>query len=496
MDSTLLKTLVQVESNTQSLPQAPQRVVSRTYPAVPQQDGVDTIELQSLRHPPKHDSPSHPSSGATTPGDERDVEMRTPDTPVQPGDVYVEALPSLTDPPMNKFRFATCCFQCFLGGLTDSAPGALIPYMEDYYNIGYAIVSLLFIGNAVGFILAAPLVDAIRQRLGRGRALLLSQLCVGLGYVPLAVGAPFPAVVAAYFLIGFGVAVSLAIGNVFCANLRAGTTILGFMHGSYGVGGTVGPLVATALVSAGHPWSRYYLLTLGIALCNAGFAGWSFWHYEKETAGVVPALAPTTSRASASRQVSALLGALRSRVVLLGALFIFAYQGVEVSISGWVISFLIATRDGDPSSVGYVTSGFWAGITLGRFVLSPLGARMGEKRFVYLIVVGSAIFELLVWLVPNIVGEAVALAVVGLLLGPVFPCAAALFTRNLSRQEQVSGLSLISAVGSSGGAIAPFTTGALAQAAGTFVMHPIAIGLFFVMMVTWYGQPSTRKRTE
>ncbi|KAI1494339.1 major facilitator superfamily domain-containing protein [Biscogniauxia mediterranea] len=500
MDSTLLKTLVQVESNSQSLPQAPQRVVSRTYPAVPQQqqqhDGVDAIELQSLRRPPKNDANANLPSGPTTPGDERDVEMSAPGSPAeQPGDVYIEALPSLTDPPMNRYRFATCCFQSFLGGLTDSAPGALIPYMEAYYNIGYAVVSLLFIGNAAGFILAAPLIDAIRQRLGRGRAMLLSQLCMGLGYVPLAAGAPFPAVVAAYFLIGFGFAVSLAIGNVFCANLRRGTTVLGFMHGSYGVGGTLGPLAATALVSsARRPWSRYYLLTLAIALWNAGFAAWSFWRYEEEAA-----LAPATSRpqrTGAGNQVSALLGALRSRTVLLGALFIFAYQGAEVSISGWVISFLIATRDGDPSSVGYVTSGFWAGITLGRFALSPLGARVGEKRFVYLVVAGAAVFELLVWLVPNIVGEAVSLAVVGLLLGPVFPCAAALFTRNLSRQEQVSGLGLISAVGSSGGAIAPFTTGALAQAAGTFVMHPIAIGLFCVMMLTWFGQPSPRKRTE
>lgn len=368
-------------------------------------------------------------------------------------------------------------------------------HLSSYYNIGYAIVSLLFIGNAVGFILAAPLIDAIRQRLGRGRAMLLSQLCMGVGYVPLAAGAPFPAVVAAYFLIGFGFAVSLAIGNVFCANLRRGTTVLGFMHGSYGVGGTLGPLAATALVSSSSSsWSRYYLLTLAIALWNAAFAAWSFWHYEQEAAGVVPALAPATSHAGS--QVSALLGALRSRTVLLGALFIFAYQGAEVSISGWVISFLIATRDGDPSAVGYVTSGFWAGITVGRFALSPLGARVGEKRFVYLVVAGAAVFELLVWLVPNIVGEAVSLAVVGLLLGPVFPCAAALFTRNLSRQEQVSGLGLISAVGSSGGAIAPFTTGALAQAAGTFVMHPIAIGLFCVMLLTWFGQPSPRKRTE
>lgn len=71
----------------------------------------------------------------------------------------------------------------FANGLSDSAPGALIPYMEkfvqpqyDYnqftyfdrhYDIGYAIVSLIFVTNAVGFILAAFFVDALRAHVGR-----------------------------------------------------------------------------------------------------------------------------------------------------------------------------------------------------------------------------------------------------------------------------------------------------------------------------------------
>ncbi|KAI1765534.1 MFS general substrate transporter [Hypoxylon sp. FL1150] len=432
--------------------------------------------------------------------------MSVPGTPAEPADA-VEVLPSVNDPPKNKFRLAACCFQNFLGGLTDSAPGALIPYMETHYNIGYAVVSLIFIGNAFGFVMAAPFVDQIRHRLGRARAIGMTQVCMAIGYLLLICAVPFPLVAVAYFFIGFGFAVQAAISNVFCANLRGSTTLLGYMHGSYGVGGALGPVVATAVVSAGALWSRYYLLTLGFALFNAGFSTWSFWGYEKELqlrnngsgngvdeSGSSTALSETIS--AGIDHMGAWLVAFRSKVVILGAVFIFAYQGAEVSISGWVISFLIATRDGDPTAVGYVTSGFWAGITLGRFALSPVGARVGEKRFVYILVVGAAVFQLLVWLVPNIIGEAVSLAIVGLLLGPVYPCAAVVFTRNLSRSEQVSGMGIISAFGSSGGAVAPFTTGILAQVAGTFVLHPIAIGLFAAMLVCWYGLPGVRKRTE
>ncbi|KAI2624336.1 MFS general substrate transporter [Hypoxylon sp. NC1633] len=420
--------------------------------------------------------------------------MSRPATPAEPADA-VDARPGLNDPPMNKYRLASCCCQTFLGGLTDAAPGALIPYMEAYYNIGYAVMSLIFIGNALGFITAAPFVDHIRRRLGRARALALSHVCTIIGYIPFICAAPFPVVVIAYFFVGFGFAIQLAIGNVFCANLRNNTTMLGWMHGSYGVAGTIGPLIATSIVSAGAIWSRYYILTLSLSVWCFFFCTWSFWNYEKELGGAESNLLSETSSRGAER-MSAMLRAFKSKVVLLGAIFIFAYQGAEVSISGWVISFLIATRNGEPSAVGYVTAGFWGGITLGRFALSPIGHKIGEKLFVYILVVGAAIFQLLVWLVPNIIGEAVSLAVVGLLLGPVYPCATVVFTRNLSRREQVSGMSVISAFGSSGGAVAPFATGLSAQAAGTFVLHPIAIGLFAAMLMSWFGQPGVRKRSE
>ncbi|TGJ77113.1 hypothetical protein E0Z10_g10766 [Xylaria hypoxylon] len=515
MEATLFQTLVQIESN--SLPQAPKRAVPRTYPAVPQRD--NDIELKSLTRVSVAPTPP----GVSTPHGERDLEMSAPNTPGEslsdPMSTF-EILPGLTDPPMNKFRFASCCFQNFLSGINDSAPGALIPFIETYYNIGYATVSLIFIGNALGYIAAAPFVDAIRMRLGRAKTCSLASICMALGFLPLLAAAPFPAIVVGYFFIGFGSAVNQAIGNgrapgilsfgdanflsvkVFTANLKNGTVLLGVLHGSYGIGGIIGPLIATSIVSnlGANAWNRFYALVVSIAVVNAAFYLWAFWNYENETAATETTLAVSSSGGQTTTapraELSAMLRAFKSRVVLLGATFIFAYQGAEVSISGWVISFLIATRNGDPSYIGNVTSGFWGGITLGRFVLSPIGARFGEKRFVYFLTVGAAVFQLLVWFVPNIIGEAVSLAVVGLLLGPIYPCAATVFTRNLSRQEQVSGLGVISAFGSSGGAVAPFTTGLLAQAAGTFVLHPIAIALFGAMLVCWFILPTTRKRTE
>ncbi|KAH6673976.1 major facilitator superfamily domain-containing protein [Plectosphaerella plurivora] len=507
MDTTMFKSFVEVESSpAPSAPLPPQKAVSRVYPGAPHR-AEDSIELQRL--PTSVSRPSTPPAGSDR-GD--DLEMSRPASPTPGGgggDAHAEPLQSMWDPYMNRWRLLAACLMNFANGLHDSSPGALIPYMEKYYDIGYAVVSLIFVGQAVGFIFAALFMDPLRARLSRAHLQIVGQTFMVSAYLPLIVGAPFPAIVVSFFLLGFGMSINLAMNNIFCGSLQSATTALGFLHGSYGVGGTIGPIVATAVASTTGPdfWYRYYFLTLGLAIFNLFFGWWALAGFERDNAifssasgdgaSLQPQMSTATVVPSTSSLFLSMFHALRKRMVLLGALFIFAYQGAEVSISGWVISFLIATRDvGNPEAVGYVTAGFWAGITIGRFALSNPAQRIGERRFVYIVTAGAACFQLLVWWVPNIIGGAVSLAIVGLLLGPIYPCAAAVFMRGMSRADRGTGMVVISAFGSSGGAVAPFTTGLLAQASGTWVLHPIALALFACMGVCWFTLPSAPKRRE
>lgn len=479
----------------------------RDPPAVLRKDGLTlpssptAYELDAMNWGRRYNGPSAEPvapgtpKGTQTPITPNNLEMSRPPTPE--AHAVVETVQSLTNPPMNKWRFTVACVMCFGCGLNDSAAGALIPYMELDYSIGYAIVSFVFIANAIGFIGAAPFTHALQARFGRARVLVLAEVFLTAGYIMVVSNSTFPVAVVGFLLTGFGMATILALNNTFCANLANATTTLGVFHGSYGVGGIVGPLMATGLVSNGHRWSTFYFIPLGLGVFNAFFAYWAFRNYEHELASsLLTELERQASRQTALRQLaednkaskSSLKKALRNKTTILGALFIFAYQGAEVSISGWVISFLLTYRNPAPearASIGYVTAGFWAGITLGRFLLSHSCHKIGEKLSVFGLVAGAAGFQLLVWLVPNIIGEAVAVSIVGLLLGPIYPCATVIFSRLIGRNMQMSSLSFIAAMGSSGGAVAPFMTGLSAQKVGTWVLHPICVGLFAVMVVSW-----------
>ncbi|OGM44152.1 hypothetical protein ABOM_006992 [Aspergillus bombycis] len=401
-----------------------------------------------------------------------------------------------------NWQLVSACLMNFGNGMNDSAPGALIPYLEKDYHIGYAIVSLIFIANAVGFILAAPLTHTIKAKIGHYKSYALSMGLVTVSYIAIVCHPPFAVIVAAFLLLGFGMAMSIAMNNVFCANLHNSTTALGCFSGAYGIGGVISPLFATAMVSHDIRWTYFYTITLAVAVANLLLSSFAFRSYD-ENATMASQMAPdsaippmASNNDNSPGRLQMLNKAIQNRTTILGSLFIFAYQGAEVSVSGWIVSFLINYRGGDSRSVGYVSAGFWAGITVGRFLIVYPAHRIGEKVIVGVLVVGSIAFQLMTWLIPNIIGEAVAVAILGLLLGPLYPCSTAVFAKLLSRQMQLVSLSFISALGSSGGAVFPFLTGILAQQVGTMVLHPICLALYAAMLITWCSLPAISKRSE
>jgi hypothetical protein len=113
-----------------SIPIVPQKAVPRSYHSVP-----DPIELDNLEWGKKLNGPSTPgsvpASGYQTPRT-TDLEMSRPPSPTNEELGGVAAMQSFSNPPMNRLRMLSVCLMNFGNGLSDSAPGALIPYIERY----------------------------------------------------------------------------------------------------------------------------------------------------------------------------------------------------------------------------------------------------------------------------------------------------------------------------------------------------------------------------
>lgn len=138
MEAALLRQLVAVESapaNIESMPLRPQRTVAKIYPAVPnlsRRESTNSVELSCVSRPATHTGAGggyqddHSGTAASV-----DLEMSRPASPVVP-DEGIDALQNLWDPYMNRFRFLSACLMNLMNGMSDSASGPLLPYMEKY----------------------------------------------------------------------------------------------------------------------------------------------------------------------------------------------------------------------------------------------------------------------------------------------------------------------------------------------------------------------------
>jgi fucose permease len=68
-----------------------------------------------------------------------------------------------------------------------------------------------------------------------------------------------------------------------------------------------------------------------------------------------------------------------ARVTWICAFFLLVYVGIEVATGGWIVTFMIRIRHGSAFASGMTATGFWLGITIGRFVLGFVTPRIGEK---------------------------------------------------------------------------------------------------------------------
>ncbi|KGO39377.1 Major facilitator superfamily domain, general substrate transporter [Penicillium expansum] len=284
-----------------------------------------------------------------------------------------------------------------------------------------------------------------------------------------------------YMLVGLGSGFHNAAWNVWIGNMANSHEVLGFFHGFYGVGATISPLVATSLIiKAGWQWYSYYYLMTGAAVISLIYSTGAFW---AETGSKYQEENPSfPGRGGAFSQTRV---ALTYKVTWICAVFLFLYGGIEVAIGGWIVVFMTNVRHGDPFQSGMAETGFWLGITVGRFVLGFVSPRIGEKLSIAIYILLAIALELIFWLVPEFIVSAVAVAFVGFFMGTIFPGVVIVATRLLPKNLHVAAIGFAAAFSMGGGAVFPFMIGAIAQAKGVTVLQPILLAMLAVSLGIW-----------
>ncbi|CAD6574943.1 MAG: hypothetical protein CYPHOPRED_005534 [Cyphobasidiales sp. Tagirdzhanova-0007] len=330
-----------------------------------------------------------------------------------------------------------------------------------FYDISYMTVATMFVGYFVGYTIAGLVFSRATSRYGLGKVITVGAVFQMLGYCVFVAPPPFPVFPVVYVMVGLGVSYQDAGSNVYVAGLSNASIKLGYLHAAYGLGALVAPLVATAFVQNGVQWSRFYAVSIGFTATNVISLVLNFWTDEAEMTNVhhihsTPIeMEPATlakidgdhedpldqgQRASehtlgnASPSVITIGRGAKdeavtgNRTVWIVCFYLLLCLGAEVTIGGWCVAYVIDTRKGG-TSVGYVASGFWAGIALSRALLPRFNLFVGERNVIFLYIGLALALEFLIWFLPNLIANGVAFSLVGFFLGPFFPTAISVLTK-------------------------------------------------------------------
>ncbi|EAT85417.2 hypothetical protein SNOG_06766 [Parastagonospora nodorum SN15] len=368
-------------------------------------------------------------------------------------------------PRSNLFKTMAAFWSFVVMGSNDAAYGALIPYLQEYYN-------LTFVGDFVGVLVA---VGGI------------APTCHLIAYIVIAVHPPYPVLVIIFMLAGFGNGLADAAWNAWMGNMANPNEVLGFLHALYGVGAVLAPLIATTMITKGSklPWYYFYYVMIAMAAIELVTSTTAFWQC---TGAVFRAENPRTGGGKDNRMKEALVRLPYARVTWAVC--------IEVALGGWIVKFMLEVRDGGQFASGMTATGFWMGVTVGRVVLGFVTPRLGEKLAIAIYLPLTMALELIFWLVPQFYVSAVAVALQGFFLGPLFPAAIVAATKLLPRDLHVSAIGFAAAFGGSGAAIFPFAVGAIAQSKGVQVLQPIILALLGVILGLWLCLPRIHKKHE
>ena len=371
-------------------------------------------------------------------------------------------------------------------GISAGASGVLLLAQMGDYGVDRAAIGITFFTGSAGFVLAGLSNGALIRRLGIRMALAVGGGAYLLGSLYLVTRPPFPAFLAVPLVTGYATGVLESVLTVYLAGLPDATTQLNRLHAFFGVGALLGPVLAAWIVSL-TSW-RIVCLVLAL-ICVPLAAGFLVAYPGLRAAGPAAAadgpaaLAPGTPAPSGSP----LGDALRDRGVLLGAVMLAVYVGLEMSLGNWGFSYLVQARALPGAVAGYAVSGYWLGLTVGRFLISPVASRAGATTagMIYACLAGVTAAATLAWLSPAAALSVTALMLIGFFLGPVFPTTMAIAPRLTQARLAPTAIGVMNAGSVVGAAALPWLAGAIAQREGIWTLLPFAVTLAALQFAAW-----------
>ena len=301
--------------------------------------------------------------------------------------------------------FVVGTFGFVLLGIATTIFGVIWPSVAEDLDRSIGELGYVTLAYGAGYTASSLLSGRLASRWATG-TLLIGAASIATTALTLLTAAPgWPALLIATALLGSAGGQIDAGTNTYIA-VRYGSRAMSFLHGAFGVGAIVGPLLITTLFVFDLSWRVGFAV---LASCELLYL-LGLWLYARSL--TTPAQAQTAQTRSTAGARKALFWSV--------AVF-FLYAGMATGLGAWVFTFLTEDRGVSETSGGLIVTAYWAGFTLSRILLGIIGERANPSNV--LVWSGAATFAALAvfWMAPTGLVGTLAFVVAGFAHGPVFP---------------------------------------------------------------------------
>lgn len=300
-------------------------------------------------------------------------------------------------------------------GMPDGLLGVAWPSIRASFSIPLDAVGLLLAACVAGYMTSSFLNGPLVARLGIGRILVASCAMTGTGLIGYTLVPEWWMMVLLGVVAGLGAGAIDAGLNTYVA-AHFGEGFMQWLHASYGIGVTLGPVIMTLALTTLNSWRVGYRVVgssqLVLAICFV--LTLPMWN-KKETAAGNEEPKRLTDYRTPMRET------LRQIRVWFSMLLFFLYVGVEVSFGTWTYSLLVESRGITPTVAGLWAGSYWATFTVGRVLAGMYAKWVGVHTLVLGSLVGALFgVAILIWN-PSEVTNVVAVALIGFAIAPIFP---------------------------------------------------------------------------
>lgn len=365
-------------------------------------------------------------------------------------------------------------------GLPDGLLGVGWPSIRTGFSVPLDAIGMFLTALVIGYMTSSFLSGFLLARVGVGRVLAASCFLTGLALIGYTLVPYWWMMVLLGMFAGLGAgAIDAGLNTYVAAHFSEG--LMQWLHASWGVGITLGPIIMTLGLTTLNTWHFGYrvvgMFQIILAVCFV--LTLSMWTQNNSPSN------DETEKKRLTDYKTPISETLRQPQVWLSVVLFFLYVGAEGSLGTWTYTLLTESRGVDKTLAGFFAGSYWFTFTIGRIIAGLFTHKVGVNKLVFGGLAGALLGAgLLIWN-PSEMSNVLAVAVIGLSIAPIFPAMMSGTSARVGDHFAANTIGMQMAATGLGTAIIPSLMGVLARRISLEVI-PICLLVVYAGLFVFY----------